>query len=157
MWHHQDIVPVPSIPCATSLAKICPSLTVPSLFQLCMVANWRLCSDIMSHRLKPLMKKLYHEERCTVGYGLATHFLDLESVDLASYERRRARSLVDGLFLWADWHIFFQLKSNVLKAQLCLWTLNGSWWRTVFCLIIPSMKSCWWQIGCYVLYLFLIQ
>ena len=61
---------------------------------------------------------------------------------------------VDILLFGKDWQRknFFSSKSrHGIVPGL------GSWWRTVICLIIPTMKSCWQQIRCYVFYLFPTQ
>lgn len=90
---------------------------------------------------------------------------DLESFCLATDERFSSGTLcgnyINSLFFWVktdkDIGPFFPTEKYSVKTQHRPWTLDGSWLRTVICLILLTTQSCWQQVRCYVFYLFPTQ
>lgn len=151
-----------------------------SLFQTFpMWADWPSVSQSTSHlRVAALyggsLLSLLEQYPETARKALAKRNVQLAPVDrksfyLADLERfchgdcilfgNYVKFCLDGLFFSEDWQrqSFFPTKKYSVKTQHHSWTLDGSWWRTVICLIISTIKNSWQPIRCYVLYLFLTQ
>lgn len=139
--------------------QMCPSSPVPSLFQLCVVAVCCLCSRTRVRDRESLVRRNLHLASVTSFPGLGKFLFG----NLGKIFSGRLRTLWDlcnvFFFFFPDWQrqTFLPTQKCSVKTQHHPWTLKGSWWRDVICLIFSTTKSCWQQNSCYVFYLFPTQ